>query len=154
MISFGQVTASALFLVGLLATGFTQAHPIYSENADVKAEIHEALLEAKRSHKRIILDFGGNWCGDCKALDARFHEEPNASLLKAHFILIDVNIGRMDLNTDVAKQYQVPLDKGVPALAVLDADGNVLYSQKHGEFEAMRTMDPSSVTTFLEHWKG
>jgi hypothetical protein len=60
----------------------------------------------------------------------------------------------MDLNTDVAKQYQVPLDKGVPALAVLDADGNVLYSQKHGEFEAMRTMDPSSVTTFLEHWKG
>jgi hypothetical protein len=28
-----------------------------------------------------------------------------------------------------------------------------LYSQKTGEFESMRHMDPNSVTSFLEHWK-
>jgi hypothetical protein len=64
-----------------------------------------------------------------------------------------VNIGHFDQNKDIAKQYDVPLEKGVPALAVLDANGKSLFSQKKGEFESMRRMEPSSVTDFLNHWK-
>jgi thioredoxin 1 len=60
----------------------------------------------------------------------------------------------MDKNVDVANKYDVPLGKGVPALAVLDSHGRLLYSQKNGEFEKMRHMDPNSVTSFLEQWKG
>jgi hypothetical protein len=45
------------------------------------------------------------------------------------------------------------LKRGVPALAVLDAHGHLLYSQKDGEFESMRRMDPGSVTEFLNKWK-
>jgi thioredoxin 1 len=41
----------------------------------------------------------------------------------------------------------------VPALAVLSEDGKLLYSQKGGEFEAMRRMQSSSVTSFLVQWK-
>jgi len=41
----------------------------------------------------------------------------------------------------------------VPALAVLDADGRVVFSQKNGEFEAMSRMDPRSVNAFLARWK-
>jgi len=40
----------------------------------------------------------------------------------------------------------------VPALAVLDSDGRLLYSQKNGEFESMRSTDPRSVTAFLRKW--
>jgi thioredoxin 1 len=57
------------------------------------------------------------------------------------------------MNTDLAEKYQVPLKRGVPGLAVLDAHGKLLYSQKNGEFEAMRKMDPASVTEFLNKWK-
>jgi thioredoxin 1 len=46
------------------------------------------------------------------------------------------------------------LKKGVPALAVLEGDGRVVFSQKQGEFEAMRTMDPKSVNQFLTQWSG
>ena len=116
-------------------------------------EIKAALIQAAKLHKRVILDFGGNWCGDCKVLDKYFHQEPNATLLKANFILVDVNIGRFDKNKDIAKTYGVPLEKGVPALAVLDATGKPLFSQKKGEFESMARMDPASVTDFLNHWK-
>ena len=49
-----------------------------------------------------------------------------------------------DANLDIASQYDIPLDKGVPALAVLSEKGELLYSQRGGEFEAMRRMDPSS----------
>ncbi len=137
-----------------LAVAQTKEKGIYPLKADVKSEIQSAVAKAQKGNKRIILDFGGNWCGDCHALDKYFHQEPNASLLKARFILIDVNIGKMDMNLDVAKQYEVPLEKGVPALAVLDSNGKLLFSQKKGEFESMRRMEPSSVTDFLNRWKG
>ena len=55
----------------------------------------------------------------------------------------------MDANLDLARKYGVPLEKGVPALAVLSDKGTLLYSQRGGEFEAMRRMESSSVTSFL-----
>jgi hypothetical protein len=59
----------------------------------------------------------------------------------------------MDANLDIAEQYGVPVAKGVPALAVLTERGNLLYSQKNGQFEAMRSMQSASVTEFLGQWK-
>jgi thiol:disulfide interchange protein len=131
---------------------FTPRH-IYNENADAKAEIRDALSTAAREHKRIILDFGGNWCGDCQVLDIYFHRAPNDQLLSANYVLVDIDIGRYDHNLDLADKYEVPLKRGVPALAVLDEHGRLLYSQKTGEFEKMRQMSPDSVTAFLEQWK-
>lgn len=132
---------------------YTRQH-IYSETADAKADIAAALKQAKAEHKRVILDFGGDWCGDCQVLDIYFHQDPNAELLSKHFILVHVWIGHFDQNLDIPETYGVPLKKGVPALAVLDAHGKVLYSQSTGEFSDMRYMESTSVTNFLEHWKG
>jgi thioredoxin 1 len=131
----------------------TKPKDIYPAPEVAKAELQAALTQAAKLHKRIILDFGGNWCGDCVALDKYFHQAPNDALLKENFILVDINIGQFDRNADIAKTYGVPLEKGVPALAVLDSDGHTLYSQKKGEFEAMRTLSPSAVTDFLNLWK-
>jgi thiol:disulfide interchange protein len=126
---------------------------IYSETADPAADIAAGLAEAKREHKRVLLDFGGDWCGDCQVLDIYFHQAPNQDLLEKHFVLVHVWIGQMDAHIDVAAKYGVPVNKGVPALAVLAPTGKVLYSQATGEFRDMRHMDSSSVTEFLEKWK-
>ena len=64
-----------------------------------------------------------------------------------------INIGYNDKNQDLARQYDVPLDRGVPALAVLSERGKLLYSQKNGQFEAMRRMEASAVTQFLVEWR-
>jgi hypothetical protein len=81
------------------------------------------------------------------------HQSPNTELLSKHFVVVHVDIGRMDHNVDVAKKYKVPIEKGVPALAVLDANGSLLYSQENKEFENMRSMRSSDVTSFLNRWK-
>ena len=94
---------------------------LYSETSDASADIAAALVRARHEHKRILLDFGGNWCGDCQVLDIYYHQSPNAELLDKYFIVVHVNIGHMDKNVDVAKKYNVPITKGVPALAIIDA---------------------------------
>ena len=126
---------------------------IYSETANPKADIAAGLAQARREHKRVILDFGGDWCPDCQVLDIYFHQPANAALLDKHFVLVHVWIGQMDRNIDLAAKYGVPIAKGVPALAVLAPTGNVLYSQQTGQFNDMRHMESQSVTDFLNKWK-
>lgn len=131
---------------------FVKKH-IYSETADPGADITAALAQARKEHKRVILVFGGDWCGDCQVLDIYFHQSPNAVLLARHFILVHVEIGHMDHNVATADKYKVPIKKGVPALAVLDSNGKLLFSQENKEFENMRNMTSQSVTDFLNRWK-
>jgi thiol:disulfide interchange protein len=126
---------------------------LYSAEADPKADIAAALKQAGLEHKRVILDFGGDWCGDCQVLDIYFHQAPNAELLDKNFLVVHVDIGRFDKNLDIPAKYNVPLRKGVPALAVIDAGGKLLYSQQTAEFGDMRYMYPASVTEFLTKWK-
>jgi thiol:disulfide interchange protein len=145
------VLAASLALSAAIAS--SAGRDIYPDPAQAKADLAAALKTAAATHKRILLDFGGNWCGDCKVLDLYFHEPKNQTILESNFILVDVNVGRMDVNTDIAEKYQVPLSKGVPALAVLSDTGKLLYSQKGGEFESMRHMESSAVTNFLVQWK-
>lgn len=145
------VFAAALGLSA--ATANSAGRDIYPDPAQAKADLAAALKTAAATHKRILLDFGGNWCGDCQVLDLYFHDPKNQPILESNFILVDVNVGRFDVNTDIAEKYQIPLRKGVPALAVLSDTGKLLYSQKGGEFESMGRMDSSSVTNFLVQWK-
>jgi thioredoxin 1 len=146
-----------LAMAGILVLCTSNARPagrdIYPDPVQAKADLVAALKTAAQTHKRVLIDFGGNWCGDCQVLDIYFHNPQNLPILESNFVLVHVNIGHMDTNLDIASQYQVPLDKGVPALAVLSDKGKLLYSQRGGEFEAMRRMESSTVTSFLVQWK-
>jgi thiol:disulfide interchange protein len=145
--------ALAVVLALVAVPANSASREIYPEPAQAKADLQAALKTAAATHKRILLDFGGNWCGDCQALDLYFHDDRNLPILEANFVLVHVNIGRMDANLDLADRYEIPLHKGVPALAVLSEKGRLLYSQKSGEFEAMRRLESSAVTAFLMQWK-
>ena len=145
------VFAAVLFLSAGTAQS-AERHP-YPPPAQARVDLSQALKNAAATHKRVILDFGGNWCPDCLVLDIYFHNEQNLPILTKNFVLVDVNIGEYDANLDLAKKYGVPLKKGVPALAVLSDQGRLLYTQKQGEFETMSRMDPAAVTRFLIQWR-
>jgi thiol:disulfide interchange protein len=123
---------------------------LYSETSNASSDIAVAIAQATRQHKRILLDFGGNWCGDCQVLDIYYHQSPNAELLAKYFIVVHIDIGQMDRNVGIAQRYEVPITKGVPALAVLDSHGRLLYSEHDKEFEHTSAQ---AVTAFLNRWK-
>jgi len=142
--------ALALLLSGPMRAGERQIFPA-PESAE--SDIAAALQSAAATHKRVVLDFGGNWCVDCQVLDIFLHDAANLPILEANYVLVHVNIGQMDRNLNIAARYDIPISKGVPALAVLDEHGELLYSQRSGEFEAMSRMRSKSVRSFLEQWK-
>ncbi len=126
---------------------------LYPATANAHEDIRQAILRAAAEHKNVLLVFGGNWCLDCHLLDLYFHDPGNASLLATNYVLVNVNIGEYDRNLDLARQYGIPLEKGVPALVVLDGAGHLLYAQRNKEFENMRVLDSSAVTAFLLKWR-
>ena len=150
----GLPSAILTVLIALASLpGRSAERDIYPPADQAKIDLAAALATSAVTHKRVILDFGGNWCPDCHVLDRYFHDSANQPILDAGYILVHVNIGRMNENLDIAERYQIPLRKGVPALAVLGERGELLYSQRTGEFEAMRGMQSSAVTDFLVRWK-
>ena len=144
-----------MLLAGLAASaGFSPAsEPVYDERADAGKAIKAAVAEASRAGKRIVLVFGANWCKDCRALDAQMHKSELASILEKSFVVVKVDVGRMDKNLDIAKNYGVPLACGIPTVAVLDAKGKLIYAEDQCQFASARSMSYESIRAFFEQWK-
>ena len=97
----------------------------------------------------MLVVFGANWCGDCKMLDTAFKSGASAPLMAKHFRIVKVDVGRFTRNVDLADGYGVPLKKGIPAVAVLAADGRVLYATQGGELADARKMGDAGVHAFF-----
>jgi len=126
---------------------------IYRADVDAQAEIKEAEEKAAKANKRLLIVFGANWCYDCHVLDMAFERPDLAPVLAASYEVVHVDIGKGDKNQDLMKDYQVPMKKGIPALAVLESTGKLVISQKNGEFENARAMTPEALLEFLNKWK-
>lgn len=127
---------------------------IYPDDADAHLDIKEAEEKAAAAHKRVLLVFGANWCFDCHVLDLAFQRPDLAPVLGSGYEVVHVDLGPDGKkNADLVKQFEVPLDKGIPALAVAESDGRLVVSQKNGEFEDARSLTPQALLEFLNKWK-
>lgn len=122
----------------------------YDEAADAKRDIAATLAEAQRAMVPVIVVFGANWCGDCKMLDMAFKTGASAPLIAEKFKVVKVNVGRFDRNVDVAESYGVPLKSGIPAVAILSAQGKVTYATRAGELADARKMGDDGVYEFFK----
>ncbi len=132
------------------AVAATAADTPYNETADAKLEIRQALTQAAPAKTPVIMVFGANWCGDCKMLDAAMKNGASAPLLSRDFKIVKVNVGRFDKNLEVAKSYGVPLDKGIPAVAILSTKNEVLYATREGELADARKMGDKGIYEFFK----
>jgi len=125
---------------------------IYPEG-DAHAEIREALAKAQKAHKRVLVVFGADWCYDCHVLDKAFQRKDIAAVLAPSYEVVHIDVGRGEKNQDLMNQYGVPMKRGIPAIAILDSTGKLLYSQKNGEWERARALGPEDLIALLRRWK-
>lgn len=121
----------------------------YDEAADAKAQIQAAQASAKANNKSTLIVFGANWCGDCKVLDMEMHQGALAKLVDERVVVVKVDVGRMDKNTDVTKRYGNIIKKGIPSVVLLRAHGSVAYQTNGGELADARKMGREGLTTFF-----
>ena len=87
-------------------------------------------------------------------LDLAFQRPDLAPILVANYEVVHIDLGPDEQkNADLVQQYEIPLNKGIPALAVAESDGKLVVSQKNGEFEDARGLTPDVLLEFLNRWK-
>jgi thioredoxin 1 len=141
------------FLLLLAVTSVaTLAHAApwpYDEKADATADVQHALATAQADHKKILLVFGANWCEDCRALDKAMHGS-SRHLIDHQFEIVKIDIGNFDKNLALANRFGNPIARGIPAVVVLGAQSQVLYSTKEGELANARQMSEQDIYDFLK----
>jgi thioredoxin 1 len=121
----------------------------YDEQADAAADVRQAIAAAQADHKKVLLVFGANWCEDCRALDRAMHGS-SQHLIDSEFDVVKIDVGNFDKNLGLAKRYGNPIAKGIPAVVVVGARDQVLYSTKGGELANAGQMTEQSIYDFLK----
>lgn len=114
--------------VVLLATGVVSGQePLYPPNGAAEA-IDRAVAAAKKDGKHVLLDFGADWCPDCRVLGKLFEEPAVAKALGANFHVVRIDVGRRDKNGELVAKYRATSDDWIPAVVVLGPDGSTVAS--------------------------
>lgn len=125
---------------------------IYDEKADGSKQVAEALQRAQKEDKRVLLQFGANWCGWCHKLHELFASDPVIrEQLKSGYVVVLIDVNE-DHNASVNKQYDNPMRFGLPSIVILDTDGKLLTTKDSGELEDGDHHDPKRVLDFLKLW--
>jgi len=124
----------------------------YDEKANATAEVDKAIARAKASNKRVLIKMGGNWCGDCRILQATMDLPEMKTFLNRNFEMVSVDVGHMDKNLQIPARYGVTTKlEGVPAIFVVDPkSGQQLVSKAQiADLADARHMQPQDLANWL-----
>lgn len=134
-----------------IETPKAKREPIYVEAANGRELIDAALVRAKREHKHVLIEWGGNWCGWCYKLHDVFRDDPLVRpLVHEEFELVLIDQGK---NLDLMHEYGgKDRQYSYPHLTILDWDGKVLTNEKTDPLEEGAKHSPQLVSTLLKAW--
>jgi thiol:disulfide interchange protein len=127
----------------------------YDEHANADAAVAAAFDRAKKSHKRVLIDLGGNWCVDCVVL-ANFLKLPEMQrFMAAHYEMVSVDVGRFDRNQQIPARFGITGRlKGVPALLIVTPDGKLINGDDVFATSEAHDMTPGSLAAYLARYAG
>jgi thiol-disulfide isomerase/thioredoxin len=125
----------------------------YDERADANAQVAAAKASAKAHHKLLLIDLGGNWCPDCRALAGVMQLPELSRFMAAHYVSVSVDIGQMDKNLQIPRHYGMRRLAGVPAVLIIDPQTDRLVNAGHiFALSDARYMTPQALADWLASW--
>jgi thiol:disulfide interchange protein len=123
----------------------------YDPARNAVKDIEQAIAEAQKTGKRVLVDVGGDWCHWCRTLDQFFQEHPDLlQSREANFITVNVYYAKDNKNEQALSHYSKVL--GIPHFFVLDANGTLLHSQHVIELQKDGVYNADKVKEFLTKW--
>lgn len=127
-------------------------HP-YDETADATAAVMAALDRARLNGHKVLLDFGGNWCLDCRML-AGVLDNPQVRRWTAdHFEVVLIDVGRFNKNMDIAARWNVRVT-AAPTVLVIAPDGRLLNRDDPYGLADARSLSSQAVVDLLARTAG
>ena len=124
----------------------------YDPGAVASVQVARAKAAARASGKLLLVDLGGNWCADCRLLAAVMALPEVAAFIDAHYVLVSVDVGRMDRNLDIPGHWGVKHLEGVPSLLVVDSHDRLVNAGHQEALADARSMKPQALADWLAHW--
>jgi thiol:disulfide interchange protein len=122
----------------------------YDEAANADAQVAAAFARAQKSHKRVLIDLGGNWCVDCLVL-ANFVRLPEMRhFMEAHYEEVLVDVGRFNRNLQIPARFGITKRlEGVPALLIVTPDGKLVNGDNIFATADAHSMTPQALADYL-----
>ena len=126
----------------------------YNEQADADAAVAKARAAARKNGKLLLIDLGGNWCGDCRVLAGTMALAPLKAFVAAHYEVVTVDVGRFDKNLQIPARYGIRSRlEGVPSLLIVDPKTDRLLDAGHvAALADARHMTPQALADWLAQW--
>jgi len=121
----------------------------YDSQADSAAVVEKARARARDENKFLMVTFGANWCLDCRTLHRHLNSEPVMSYTNDLFEFVNIDVGKFNLNRDVAESLGVSLTVGIPVAIFFDPEGNVIGTTNEGQLEPARHYSSKQILKFV-----
>lgn len=154
--------ALALLLAGVPALAVEQtpqvsagqaapvAHP-YDTPEGAHAAVDAAFERARATNKRVLIDFGANWCPDCRMLAGVMQLTQVQPWIGQNFVPVSVNVDHFNVNMDIARRYGVTV-KAIPTVLLVTPQGRLLNADGTLVLGNARTMSSQAVVDQIAEW--
>lgn len=148
-----HLTTSLIIFLALVSGLSAQEVDIYNPDADASEDIKEAIMQAAKEKKHVLVMVGGNWCPWCIRLNAFMQEDGEIdSTMNADYILVKVNYSKENKNEEVLAGLGYPQRFGFPVLVILDDQGERLHTQNSWFLEKEKSYDREKIFAMLKGW--
>ena len=126
----------------------------YDEAADGDAALAKARATAKAHHKLLLIDLGGNWCGDCRVLAGTIELPAIKAFMDRHYEVVLIDVGRFERNLQIPARYGFTKRLvGVPTLLVVDPNTDrLLNGNDVFALSDAGSMSPQALADWLARW--
>jgi thiol:disulfide interchange protein len=122
----------------------------YDEAANADVQVAAAFARAQKSHKRVLIDLGGNWCVDCLVLSNFVRLPEMRRFMAAHYEDVLVDVGRFNRNLQIPARFGITKRlEGVPALLIATPDGKLVNGGDIFATADAHSMTPQSLAAYL-----
>lgn len=148
------ILITTLLFIAVNINAFAQQPvKLYDPKADAHQEIKNAVEQAKKEHKHVLLQVGGNWCSWC----TRFNNfvttnDTLKNLMDKNYISLHVNFSPENKNETVLANLAFPQRFGFPVFVILDENGNRIHTQNSAYLEEAKGYSLPKVAEFFGQW--